>query len=200
MGIEEHPATLIRTQQSLRNNAQVWANLLGATGGALELSKCSVHVATWKFTSQGAPVLFADKDRFAHIEVTDPISATQNKLQYLSPYSAHKTLGHFKEPAGTQQRQFEKLLAKSNVATAFLDSCSLTRSEAWTSYYACYLPSISYPAVNCYFTRQQKSKVQWKAMSRIVSKCGYNRNSQQSCMGHYNTEVQTSDIHSTNKD
>jgi hypothetical protein len=41
---EEHPATLLRTQQYLRNIAQVWADLLGATGGALELSKCSVHV------------------------------------------------------------------------------------------------------------------------------------------------------------
>ena len=43
MNLEEYPATIQNIQQSLRTNAQVWANLLGATGGALELSKCSVH-------------------------------------------------------------------------------------------------------------------------------------------------------------
>jgi ribonuclease HI len=175
MDTEGHPATIQQIRQSLRHNAQAWANLLGATGGALELSKCSVHVATWAFTMQGAPVLQADKDWFDNIVVVDPTSGAESKLQYLSPYTAHKTLGHFKEPAGTQRRQFDELMLKSNEATAFLDSCSLTRSEAWTYYYACYLPSIAYPLANCHFTEQHLSKIQRKAMSRIVSKCGYNR-------------------------
>jgi hypothetical protein len=172
----ESPETLHRIQQSLRTNAQLWANLLGVTGGALELSKCSVHVATWHFTSQGAPVLYTDKKMFANIAVVDPTSGEENTLQYLSPYTAHKTLGHFKDPAGLQRRQFDELLKKSNSATAFLDSCTLTRMEAWTYYFACYLPSIAYPLANCYFSTQQLLKVQRKAMSRLVSKCGYNRN------------------------
>jgi hypothetical protein len=168
--------SLQRIQQSLQHNAQLWADLLGATGGALELSKCPVHVATWTFTSQGAPVLYSDNNCFANIAVVDPTTGSESTLQYLSPYTAHKTLGHFKEPAGTQRRQFAELLKKSNDATTFIDSCSLTQSEAWTYYYACYLPSIGYPLANCYFTKQHLSKVQRKAMTRIVSKCGYNRN------------------------
>jgi hypothetical protein len=164
------------TKQALQNNAQIWANLLGATGGALELSKCSVHVATWQFTTQGAPVLYTDNGQFAHIAVVDPTSGEESHLQYLSPYTAHKTLGHFKEPAGTQRRQYEELLKKSNEATTFFDSCSLTRSEAWTYYYACYLPSITHPLANSHFTKSHLEKIQRKAMSRIVPKCGYNRN------------------------
>jgi hypothetical protein len=163
-------------KQALQDNAQIWANLLGATGGALELSKCSVHVATWQFTTQGAPVLYMDNGQFAHIAVVDPTSGEENHLQYLSPYTAHKTLGHFKEPAGTQRRQYQELLKKSNEATTFLDSCSLTRSEAWTYYYACYLPSITYPLANSHFTKSHLEKIQRKAMSRIMPKCGYNRN------------------------
>ena len=172
----ESQDSLKRIQQSLQRNAQLWANLLGATGGALELSKCSVHVATWKFTLQGAPVLLTDNTVFANIAVVEPTSGEEKVLQYLSPYTAHKTLGHFKEPAGTQRRQFTELLQKSNDATAFLDSCNLTRMEAWTYYYACYLPSITYPIANCHFSKHHLSKIQRKAMSRIVSKCGYNRN------------------------
>jgi hypothetical protein len=52
----ETPATDRRIKFALQHNAQHWANLLGVSGGALELSKCSVHVAKWQFTSQGCPV------------------------------------------------------------------------------------------------------------------------------------------------
>jgi hypothetical protein len=82
--------------------------------------------------------------RFANIAVVDPTTGSESTLQYLSPYTAQKTLGHFKEPAGTQRRQFAELLKKSNGATTFIDSCSLTQSKAWTYYCACFLPSIGY--------------------------------------------------------
>ena len=49
MDIEEHPTTIQQIRQSLCNNAQIWANLLGATGRALEISKCLD--ARWKSRS-----------------------------------------------------------------------------------------------------------------------------------------------------
>lgn len=98
---EDYSTTPWNIQRSLRHNAQAWTNLLGVSGGAFELSKCSVHVAAWDFTVQGAPMLRTDNDRFSNITVVDPTSGTENRLQYLSPYTAHKTLGHHKEPAGS---------------------------------------------------------------------------------------------------
>jgi hypothetical protein len=47
-------------------------------------------------------VLHTDKELFADIAWVDPTSGVESNLQYLSPYTAHKILGHFKEPAGTQ--------------------------------------------------------------------------------------------------
>jgi hypothetical protein len=55
-------------------------------------------------------------------------------------------------------------------------TCFLTREEAWTYYYACYLLSIGYPLVNSYFTEAQLTNTQQRAMSIIFAKCGYNRN------------------------
>lgn len=172
----ESQLKLAEIHESVQKNAQHWANLLGMSGGALELSKCSVHVANWAFTSQGAPVLMTDKVKFSDIEVIDPNTERAFNLQYLSPYTAHKTLGHFKEPAGTQRKQFQELKIKSDLITGFLQTCSLTREEAWMYYYACYLPSVSYPLANSYFTKAQLAKVQCKAMTLIFPKCGYNRN------------------------
>ena len=176
---KEDQNTLMEIHGALKQNAQLWANLLRTSGGALELSKCSVHVAHWAFTNQGSPVLLTDKDRFSDIAVVDPTQGLECQLQYLSPYSAHKTLGHFKEPAGTQVKQLQELKLKSDTNTRFLQTCSLTRDEAWTYYYACYLPSVSYSLANSFFTKSQLTKIQRNAMKLIVPKCGYNRNMKQ---------------------
>ena len=158
-----------------RHNAQQWANLLGASGGALELPKCSYHIVWWHFTKQGAPILYSDAHTFGDVSVIDPTSKEAHKLQYLSPYKAHKTLGHCKEPAGKQKKQGDVLRDNSDSLTEFLTSTSLTREEAWTFYFACYLPSVTYPFANSYFTKNQLTNIQRRAMARIIPKCCFNR-------------------------
>jgi hypothetical protein len=41
----------------MRENAQLWNDLLWASGGALELPKCTYHVIDYAFTPDGAPIL-----------------------------------------------------------------------------------------------------------------------------------------------
>ena len=158
-----------------KHNATVWANLLGATGGALELPKCSFHLMFWKFSTQGAPVLASCPREYHRIEVTDPITSQPQTLEYVSPHLAHKTLGHYKEPAGTQLTQFRQLSKKSELITSFLWSTPLSRAETWLYYHACYLPSILYPLTCSHLTYKQLDQVQRKAMSIIIACCGYNR-------------------------
>jgi hypothetical protein len=52
----------------------------------------------------------------------------------------------------------------------------MTHDEAWTFYFACYLPSIGYPLASLSLTYQQLDRVQRRAMTIMVAKCGYNRN------------------------
>jgi hypothetical protein len=172
---EETSMTLPRLVQKAKHNVEVWTKILSVSGGSLELSKCSYHVLSWRFSIQGAPVLFrvnADSDT---IQVLDPVSGQVKALEYLPPYTAHKTLGHFKEPAGTQQIQFRELKRRSDDLTAFMWSMQLTRKEAWTFYYACYLPSVCYPLTSSYLSVSQLRQIQQKAMSILVAKCGFNR-------------------------
>jgi hypothetical protein len=58
----------------LNENAQIWADLLSATGGALKLSKCSYHVVAWQFTGKGTPVLTKETERYSVVTVTDKVS------------------------------------------------------------------------------------------------------------------------------
>ena len=94
--------TLKELLQDVTHNGTIWADLLGVTGGPLELSKCSYHVVFWKFSAQGAPVLMNMRSELSPLIIRDPHSSQDQTLEYLQPYEAHKTLGHYKEPAGTQ--------------------------------------------------------------------------------------------------
>ena len=108
--LDETDETLPTLLHQLRTNAQVWSNLLGASGGALELSKCSCHVAVWTFSLHGDPVLMNHQTiNNSAATVNDPFTNVEHNLEFLSPYTAHKTLGHYKEPAGEQRSQFQQL-------------------------------------------------------------------------------------------
>ena len=172
----ESPDTIPTMLHNLRQNAQIWANILGASGGALEISKCSCHFATWTFAATGDPVLIhTQQPKDEPLTVVDPFTHKTQALQFLSPYTAHKTLGHFKEPAGTQSGQYRRLWEKSDDITDFLWKCTLDPVGASTFYYACYLPSIGYPLSCSALTYTQCDRIQRKAMSIIIPKCGYNR-------------------------
>lgn len=174
----ETVTTLPTTVHKLQHNAQAWSDMLGASGGALELSKCSCHLLVWKFGTKGDPVLVNTRQSLTHpVEVTDPLTKAEHALTFLSPYTAHKTLGHYKEPAGNQRaEQFRQLRKKSHTATESLWKCFLTPVEAWTYYYACYLPSIGYPLSCSSLTKAQLDRVQRTGMNIIIARCGYNRN------------------------
>ena len=108
------------------SNATVWSQLVDATGGALEISKCSYHVLYWKFSCQGAPVLVNVDSETQPVQVPAASSGNIQTLEYLPPTVAHKTLGHDKEPAGLQKAQFRTLKKKSDQITDFLTSSQLT--------------------------------------------------------------------------
>ena len=95
-----------------------------------------------------------------------------------SAYKPHKTLGYWKDPAGGQRKQFSKLQAKCNKEAKFVSCSALSQSEAWKYYTACFVPSISYVLPNSFFSQSELEKLSKKAMSAIIAKCGFNRNTQ----------------------
>lgn len=85
--------------QYAQQNAQLWTNLLHASGGALELSKCSFHLLQWSFLVSGAPVPTVPDD-IPDLVARNPQTFETHRLPMLSPFSSHKTLGHYEEPCG----------------------------------------------------------------------------------------------------
>ena len=170
-------ATVKKLVDNSQLNVQGWNDLLSASGGALEPTKSLFQIMQFQSSMQGAPVLIGSHKEYLNaIVVQDRYGPELTTLKLLSAYTAHKTLGHFKEPAGTQAEQYKQLKKKSDETTAFLWKCPLDRLEAWTYYYAYYLPSVCYPLSCSFLTKRQLDTVQRKAMSIIVARCGFNRN------------------------
>lgn len=103
------------------------------------------------------------------LHVRDQQRRETHKLHLLLVYDAHKTLGHYKAPEGNQLEKFRQLKRKSDEAVAFLWTCPLLKLEAWTYYYACYLPSIGYPLAYSSLRKKHLDIVQRKVMSIIVA-------------------------------
>ena len=131
----EDEFTIPKIKLKLCHNSQVWSDVLGTSGGALEWSKGSNHLAVYTFSAKGDPVLpHTQQPTTTPLTVLDSLTKETHELQFLSPYTAHKMLGHYKEPAGTQATQYTKLWEKSDDITSCMWKCTLSPVGAWTFY------------------------------------------------------------------
>lgn len=165
--------------ERMRLDAQLWNDLLWTSAGALELIKCSYHVIHYQFTSDGAPILQAGQVG-PDLILDSGDRSTSQKIPSLTAHTAHKTLGHYKDPAGNQSKQYDKLKEKSDKAGLFVQCSPLDHKEAWTYYFSIYLLSVGYPLPNCFFSFKRLDAIQRKAIRAIIAKCGFNRNTHRS--------------------
>jgi hypothetical protein len=168
----EDQELLLRAQ----HDAQTWNDLLHASGGALELPKCAYQLMSWRFLNDGRPLLQAgvsSQKVKVYSGATD--RCVYQEIPGMSAYTAHKTLGIYKDPNGAQERQRIELHRKCITAAEFISRSPLNCEEAWTYYFAIYLPSVGYPLPLCHFPRNVLEKIQRQVMSAIIAKCGYNR-------------------------
>ena len=158
-----------------QKDAQLWNDLLQASGGALELPKCVYQILSWTFTSDGSPFP-KGLDNSQRIVVFDSsVTNTEQQISCISPHTAHKTLGHYKDPAGNQNKQRQILEQKCAKAAEFMANSPLTRDEAWTYYFSIFQTSVGYPLAACHFTKPILDGIQRKFMSVLIAKCGYKR-------------------------
>jgi hypothetical protein len=72
-------------EQAMKN-AQYWFDLLGASGGSLEYSKCCIHMMDWCFSKTGSPFLgMYDKIKFELIIGFSPCTGREAGTMYMYP-------------------------------------------------------------------------------------------------------------------
>jgi hypothetical protein len=96
---------------NLRKDAQLWSELLWASGGSLELTKCSFQILCWEFKPDGTPrIVTKPVQETVHIRGADH-SVTE--ISQMDVTEEHKTLGTYQSFSGCQQRQMQVIKKKS---------------------------------------------------------------------------------------
>lgn len=112
------------------DDAQIWHDILWASGGELELSKCSYQLLSWTFSPSGAPSLTTILP-VTHVTVNDIHRTKSQIIPAISAHLAYKTLGHYKDPAGNQRQQLTELQLKCDkTANVIARSPLLNHHEA----------------------------------------------------------------------
>ena len=159
--------------QIMQREAQLWNDLLWASGGALEQRKCSYHLIHTEWNAKGVPHLSAATNAPPLLLHTP--NGRQTEVLQLSNYQAHRTLGCYIEPAMTMHTQMKVLRLKNDKFVSLLQTNYFSRMEAWILYTSIYLPSMTFPFPNIILKESIADKLDQKFMPSLVPLCGYNQ-------------------------
>jgi hypothetical protein len=104
---------IIQTQ----HDAQLWNDLLQATGGALNLDKCFAQVLASQFGLNRAPVI-APADPNLIISLQDRLYNKEVIIRPISPYKTYCSLGTEQGTSKNQKQQHVKVMTKAGPSSA----------------------------------------------------------------------------------
>ncbi|OEU23095.1 hypothetical protein FRACYDRAFT_233261 [Fragilariopsis cylindrus CCMP1102] len=156
---------IIRTQ----HDAQLWNDLLRATGGALNLDKCFAQVLAFQFGLNGAPVI-APADPTNIIIIKDRQNNKEVIITPISPYTTYRFLGTEQGTSKNQKSQQGKLVRTSSTHNRKLACSAMSPRCAWVHYTAVFLSSVGYPLSMCHLSQHQLHDLQKKYIPTLLNK------------------------------
>ena len=168
-----HPAHRASIIRKATEDAQLWSDILWASGGVLEHAKCSYHYLRTDFDMNGAPILRSGTHG-------DPIiirdaSGNPTALTQLSVYTPYKTLGTFQCPGSAQRQQMDTLVQKAQLLVRTLATSACRGQAAWLYYSSVFCKSVGYPLAVSRMSTKQIGKIQGPMTPVILNRLGYER-------------------------
>jgi hypothetical protein len=164
----------------LTHDMTTWNELLEASGGKLELSKCFYYVLSWKFDKEGngLPMYISERQNQHAVPIKiktaahDLITIKQKEVNI-----AHKTLGCFKAIDGNEKEQIKYLSDKSRQFGKKLHNTSLTRKQANMAYKMIYIPSMRYGLPACSLSCAEIDSIQKSTLDKFLPFMGFEHGS-----------------------
>ena len=157
-----------------QHDAQLWNDILTATGGTLNLLKCFFQVIYIKFSRSGAPVIEAH-DKSWYINIKDKTDNTIERVQAISAYTPYKSLGTIQGICKKQDDQFECQLTKAKRLTCALACSGVSATCALIHWNSVFKVTIAYPLGVCHLIKTQLHNLQKKYIPVVLSKMGFQR-------------------------
>ena len=168
--------TISNLQKKLKHDMMKWKELLEASGGKLELSKCFYYILSWKYDDEGnAMPMSIDEQRreCEQITINDNDDELEVRIDQKEVNVAHKTLGCYKAIDGNEVEQIKYLKSKSDKYGYMLKNAKLSRKQANMAFKSIYIPSIKYGLPACSISKNDIAHIQNYTMDKFLPYMGY---------------------------
>ncbi len=130
--------------QTLQRNLDIWHDLLQASGGMLNPSKCVWLCFHWKFSPNGTIKIAPPPT------TTPPLQMTlweqqPYEIRRLQPKEAHCYLSIYLTTDGNYKQELATYNNRHQTYAKLLTNCPFPHWEIHVIYKQCYLPTVSYP-------------------------------------------------------
>ena len=166
--------TMEELLRMMQHDAQLWNDLLWASGGALELPKCSYHHIRFDFDTVGRPHM--KEGQFGPNLVIRDAASNEVVIQQLSASQSHKNLGCHKSPIGNQSKQKRNLTETCLDLAKSLRCHPLSQSDSLVYCRSFYFPSVTYPLSPTFFEEKELNSIQNTANRSLTQSCGFASN------------------------
>jgi len=142
----DHLSIETLTEQA-KQQLQWWTQLIQASGGALNPSKCCCALYTW--TPDAAGILRLDTSVHHAIQIAPCHQQPQQTIQVLKPNEGTRYLGVYVTCTGNTQPMQDHIWKKALLYTKVFQRTHMSRHEAGVLYHSCFLPALTYlfPAI-----------------------------------------------------
>jgi hypothetical protein len=168
---ELQPQTPYTLARNLEHSAQIWRDLLFASGGDLELKKCFYYILHWYWDEGYAKPLFVDEFPFQLMINNHAGRLMPIEQKEVDEY--HRTLGVRLNPLCQMDGEFDYMKSKGDKFAELTLTSPFTRQEADTAYKTTYLASIGYSITVTTFDPTQCRKIEQKAISAFLQRTGF---------------------------
>ncbi len=159
--------------KKLQQSAQTWEQLLSASGGKLQLSKCFFYMMCWKWDTEGKPTLMTSTQMNYDMKMIDTQSGTIKSIKKKECTDAHRTLGAWPGPFCKETHQPQNLKDKSVGFARIKKTIKITKRLTDISNWMLYLPSMIYLLPSTCLTKKDLDKVESPVTREILNASGY---------------------------
>ena len=157
----------------MKQDAQLWHDLLWCSGGKLELSKCGYHVIHYDFDDSGLPRLRHSPGETIMLKNEH---GEEIPIRAKNIFQTRKNLGHYKSPDGTCVTHFEHVKKVAIDRADAIVKCGGTREETRMFVQSVWKPAVEYTLPQSFLSYKQLKAIETASMPKLYAACGYNRN------------------------
>jgi hypothetical protein len=176
---EKYEKMIDKCQESL----QIWETLLNVTGGAVELTKCSITILQYDGTTNynwynkrpGVPCLKLNNSNNKKCVITRE-GEQGVVIRQQDIHVGVRLLGIKAAANGTYAHEYVTRLDKSREIAGRLTVSPLDISMSWQAYYCRWKPAITYCLPITTFTAKECQRIQSPFFNALLPKIGVNRN------------------------